>query len=82
VPVAWMERDRCLVPLGDVERSAAVTGVAMRADDREYLPVAHHVQHGRAISAGIDDDDLLVIAKNPGIRGAASPRQGVHAGVV
>jgi hypothetical protein len=44
-----------------------VVGVAVRADDREHLAVAHRVEHGRRVAARIDDDDLLVVADDPGV---------------
>ena len=62
-----VQRHRRLVPLGHLDGRGDVVGVAVRADDREHLAVAHRVEHGRGIAARIDDDDLLVVADNPDV---------------
>ena len=45
-------------------------GVPVGADDREDLPLADGLKHRPGVGAGIDDDDFLVIADNPGGRAA------------
>src|SRR5580658_9020645 len=45
-------------------------GVAVRADDREDLAVAHRVKHRRRIAAWIDDDDLFVVTDDPDVDGS------------
>ena len=66
-PVPTVQRHRRLVALGHVDRRGDVVGVAVRADDREHLTVAHRVEHGRGIATRIDDDDLVVVTDNPDV---------------
>src|SRR6266568_5399751 len=44
-----------------------MVGVAVRADDREHLAVAHRVEHARRVGARIDDDVLLIVAYDPDV---------------
>src|SRR5580700_1085202 len=66
-PVPRVQRHWRLVAFGQLYRGRDMIGVAMRADDREHLAVAHHVKNARRIGARIDDDDLVVVADNPDV---------------
>ena len=72
--VRRVQGHRRLVRFGRVECGGDVAGVAVGADDREHLPVAHRVEQARGVGAGIDDDDLLVVADEPGVDGVPGPR--------
>jgi hypothetical protein len=50
-----------------------VVGVAVGTDDREHLPIAHRVEQARGVGARIDDDDLFVVADEPGVDGVRAP---------
>src|SRR5215469_5052569 len=39
--------------------------MAMRADHRQDFPFADRVEHRGCVLAGIDDDDLIVVADDP-----------------
>ena len=66
-PVLAVQGHRRLVPLGHLERRGDVIGMAVRADDREHLPVARPGKHRLGIAARIDDDDLFVVADQPDV---------------
>ena len=72
--VPRVQGHRRLVPFGHLERGGDVVGVAVRADDREHLAVAHRVEQARGVGARIDDDDLLVVADDPRVD-VAGPRR-------
>ena len=43
----------------------------MRADHRQDLSLANGVQHSGGVLAGIDDDDLVIVADDPRVCPAA-----------
>ncbi len=66
-PVLRVQRHWRLVPFGQLYRGGDMVGVAVRADDREHLAVAHRVEHAGRVGARVDDDDLLVVTDDPGV---------------
>ena len=76
--VLRVQGHRRLVPFGHLERGGDVVGVTVRADDREHLAVTHRVQQARRVGARIDDDDLLVVADDPGVDWTGPPGAGAE----
>ena len=74
--VPRVQGHRRLVPFGHLERGGDVAGVAVGADNREHLPVADRVEQARGVGARIDDDDLLVVADEPGVDGVRAAGRG------
>ena len=66
-PVLGMQRYRGLVPLGHRGCRPGVGPVAVRADHRDDLPVADHIEHRDGVLARVDDDHLFVVADHPGV---------------
>src|SRR5215472_1448924 len=72
-PVGGVQRDRRLVPAGDIERRADMPGMTVRADHGEHLALCDDRHDGVGRLAGIDDDHLVIITDDPGVDRACHP---------